>query len=97
MIYSSIDPVLKTWARQRSIPLFTEYRDESIRSFEVVGKYTNLQFQIWVDPPDVTGRTVVHAWVRRHWQVAHHTTVFDLVSALDLALAEIDNFDRSEH
>ena len=96
MTYSIVDSILKTWAKRRSVPLLTEYRDEAVRAFEVLGKHGNVQFQIWIDPPDTAGKTTVHAWDRKQWRVEYNTTVFDLASALDRTLDDIAKYDHSD-
>jgi hypothetical protein len=94
MSYASLDTVLSDWAERRSLPLLTRYKDEEVRAFEVVGKVSSRQFQLWIDPPDVLGKTIVHAWDRKRWRVDYETTPFQLGEALDRALSEIERYDQ---
>jgi len=94
MNYESIDPVLSRWAVSRSVPLLTQYKDEEVRAFEIIGKKSKRQFQIWIDLPDAHGRTMVHAWDRKKWRIDYETTAFALTEALDTLLKEIECHDQ---
>jgi len=96
MSYATMDSVLKGWAERHSLSLLTLYRGEEVRAFEIPGTMSKRQFQIWIDPPDSFGKTVVHAWDRKKWKVEYESTPFHLATALDRALSEISKFD-SEH
>jgi len=91
--YASLDVVLNEWAERRALPLLTLYKDEEVRSFEFAGKVSKLKFQLWIDPPDALGKTVVHAWDRKRWRVDYETTPFRLLETLERALREIEQHD----
>lgn len=46
--FAELDPILEDWSRERRIPLSTEYKDEEVRSFQLVDQ-TGGQYQIWID------------------------------------------------
>lgn len=95
MNYKSIDAVLSRWSVSRSVPLLTQYKDEEVRAFEVVGKLSKRQFQIWIDQPDDHGKTTVHAWDRKKWRIDYEATVFALAEALDAVLDAIERRDQN--
>ncbi len=66
MSYQSIDAALSSWARGHNLHLSTEYKDEPVRSLDVVSA-RGRKVQIWVDPPSA-GRVTVHVWDYRHRQ-----------------------------
>lgn len=60
-MYDLIDPELEAWAAKHSLQIFTEYKDEEVRSTDVVGS-AGKKCQIWVDQPDMSGTFVVNIW-----------------------------------
>jgi hypothetical protein len=82
MTYDAIDAALKGWAATRGLQLFSEYRDEPVRSMEVVGR-TGMKVQIWVDPPHPDGTVDLHAWDYRDRIVEVTSSVDDMTADLD--------------
>jgi hypothetical protein len=93
MGYEVIDSVLIWWAAGKSLPLYKQYRDDEVRSMDVVGRVSARAYQLWVDRPDTLGKTVVHAWDRKDWRVRYETTAHGLAEALDRALKDIERND----
>jgi hypothetical protein len=54
--YAKYDDELRAWADDHQLPLFTEYKDEPVRSFQIVGS-TGSECQIWLDQDGS-----VHVW-----------------------------------
>jgi hypothetical protein len=61
MSFERADPTVKAWAEDLGLVLFTEYKDEPVRSVQLVGK-RGQRAQIWVDPPGESGDARVHVW-----------------------------------
>ena len=59
--YDPIDSEFYDWAERHGLLIFTKYRDEEVRTTNVVGS-GGKKCQIWVDPPDSTGTFVVNIW-----------------------------------
>lgn len=70
--YAEIDPVLFAWAKKHRLGVFTSFKDEEVRSVEVVSEVGD-RYQIWVDIPS-NGTVSIHTWDlkrrRRDWTVA---------------------------
>jgi hypothetical protein len=71
MSYSSVDPIIVSWATKHQLFVYSRYQDLEVRSVDVVD-LTGHKFQIWIDPPK--GKSVsVHAWDykkrRKDWNV----------------------------
>lgn len=56
--FAQLDPTITQWSRNRQIPLFTHYKDEDVRSFQVVGS-SGAKCQIWIE---VGERVIVSVW-----------------------------------
>jgi hypothetical protein len=85
--FSPYDPVIERWSRRRRIPLFTSYRDDEVRAFEIVTPLGERR-QIWIE---VNGDVVVHVWDfqkrRRTFTADAQTLEGRLDDALELARA----------
>jgi hypothetical protein len=58
--YDLIDPELYAWAAKHGLQIFTGYKDEEVRSTDVVGS-AGKKCQIWIDQPD-KGTFLVNIW-----------------------------------
>ena len=58
--YDLIDPELYAWAANHGLQIFTKYKDEEVRSTDVVGN-AGKKCQIWVEPSG-KGTFVVNIW-----------------------------------
>lgn len=56
--FGQLDPIIEQWSSDRQIPLFTQYKDEEVRSFQVVGP-SGAQCQIRIQAGD---RVTVSVW-----------------------------------
>lgn len=59
--YNLIDPELHAWAAKHGLQIFTKYRDEEVRSTDVVRR-AGKKCQIWIDQTDEAGTFVVNIW-----------------------------------
>jgi hypothetical protein len=60
MTYSTIDPIISSWAKRRSLHVYTRYEDSEVRSMDIVSQ-DGQRFQLWIDPP-FGGAIDIHAW-----------------------------------
>lgn len=61
MAHVQIDEVLIEWSRKRQLPLQRKFKEEDVRSFEIVDTQGR-RYQIWIDEPDLEGSIGVHVW-----------------------------------
>jgi hypothetical protein len=94
MNYRDIDPDLMAWAARHDLHLYTDHRDEPVRSVDVVSK-GGMKVQIWVDPPDSDGIVGVHVWDYRRRRLRFMASVDSLSLALDRALASARDWLRT--
>ena len=81
--FEDLDPVIVEWSQAMRLPLYTRYRDDDVRSFQVVG-ISGASCQIWVE---ISDEVTVHVWdygPRRH---SFPTDGPGLRATLDEALA----------
>jgi hypothetical protein len=60
MSYAAIDDALRSWARANGVTFATRYRDDEVRSFDIVDA-AGARVQIWVNHP-VHATVTVSAW-----------------------------------
>lgn len=92
MNYHILDSALTRWTDKHGLRIQTSYKDEAVRSIDVVSPSAE-RFQIWVDPPSNDGRTTVHAWDYRRRRVSF--AVDDLArleGGLEKAYSQIKNW-----
>jgi hypothetical protein len=80
------DPAITAWAAKHTLHLYTTYRDEEVRSVELVGS-DGRKCQLWIDAPDQSGNVQVHAWDYKKRREDCKGTVADLPRCLDQAYA----------
>jgi hypothetical protein len=87
MIYASVDPQIRAWARRHALVLQTAFADRAAR-FAYVSSKAGHCFQMWIEPP-AAGEIRVHAALvdgqflnepAKDWQVS--------ISEIDVALEE---------
>jgi hypothetical protein len=88
MNYAAIDPILNRWAQKQGLTILTAYRDEEVRSIELVDK-KGRRYQVWIDPPDATGTTTVHAWDYKKQRMDDAVRPTDLEACLDKVHAAV--------
>lgn len=81
--FEQVDPVILEWSEERHLPLYTRYKDEDVRSFQVVGA-SGASCQIWIETGDEVS---VHVWDYGRRRRSFVTNGRDLRTALDNALA----------
>jgi hypothetical protein len=81
MTYFAIDELLSNWASENRLRFSTKYRDEEVRSLDVVSA-KGKRYQIWVDAPR-NGRVGVHVWDYRKRRIDLDVAQTELNSALD--------------
>lgn len=69
MSYELVDPIILKWAQKHTLHIYTQYKDEEVRSVDVTSTRGE-RFQIWIDPP-VDTQVNVHAWdykkIKKGW------------------------------
>ena len=91
MSFEIVDPKLEKWASSRGLHIYSEYRDEEVRSIDVVSP-TGKRFQIWLDPPASDGRTIVHVWDYRRRRKSIASDLRNLESQLERAYCLIQSW-----
>ena len=86
MNYESIDPTITGWAAKHMLHIYTTYRDEEVRSVDLVG-YNGRKCQLWIDVPDQSGNVQVHVWDYEKRRENFKATVADLARCLEQAYA----------
>lgn len=89
MSYEAIDTVLNDWSARHELELYTRYQDSEVRTVFLQGTGRE-RGQVWIDPPGVDGRVVVHAAVYRkrgrdNEKTELPATAGDLASVLESA------------
>ena len=82
MSYTSIDPITTAWAARHGLHVQTRYRDDEVRSVDVVG-HSGRRCQIWIDPPDQAGKVGVHIWDFKSKKLDKLVCQDDLSACLD--------------
>jgi len=86
MAYESADPIITTWATRHVLQIHTTYRDEEVRSVDLVGS-NGRKCQLWIDAPDQSGNVPVHLWDYKSRREDYKATVSDLARCLEQAYA----------
>ena len=81
-----IDPVIRAWAGRHTLHVYTSYKDEEVRSVDVVSS-KGLRCQIWIDRPDERGNVKVHVWDYKKRSEKCEATASDLARCLEQAYA----------
>lgn len=81
MTYATIDEPLKRWVADHRLQLSTAYRDEEVRSIEIVSP-EGRRFQMWLDLPRA-GCVGVHLWDYKKRRVDLEVPHNEVVKALD--------------
>ena len=79
---AELDPILREWSSDNRIPVFTHYKDEDVRSFQVVGP-SGAQSQIGIEADD---RLTVSVWDYRKRRQDFEADLDSLRAQLDEAL-----------
>lgn len=61
MSYELVDEVLEPWSSAHRLHVYTEYKDEPVRSMDMVGSKGS-KVQIWIDPVSADGIVSVQIW-----------------------------------
>jgi hypothetical protein len=86
MNYESIDPIITAWAARHTLHVYTTYRDEEVRSVDLVGS-DGYKCQLWIEAPDQSGSAKVHIWDYKKRREDFRTTYADLDRRLEQAYA----------
>jgi hypothetical protein len=79
--YKDIDPVLMAWARQRSVHIYTRYKECEVRLISIYEPAG--QRQMSIDPIDESGKVGVHAYTFDDWRLDLAVPLAQLVRTLD--------------
>ena len=82
-VFEQLDPAIEEWAKERQVPLYTSYKGDDVRSFQVVGS-SGAACQIWIEVGNVVSLIVWDYGARRR---TFATEPGKLKAALDGALA----------
>jgi hypothetical protein len=86
MNYESTDSAITAWAAKHKLHLYTTYRDEEVRSVDLVGS-NGRKCQLWIDAPDQNKNIQVHLWDYKKRRENSKTTVTDLAQCLEKVYA----------
>jgi len=86
MNYELIDSIISVWATNHSLHIYTTYRDEEVRSTDLVGS-NGSKCQLWIDAPDQSGDVQVHVWDYKKRKENYKVTVNNLPRCLEDAYA----------
>jgi hypothetical protein len=86
MAYASVDPTTTAWAAKHTLQIYTKYRDEEVRSVDLVGT-NGRKCQLWIDAPDKSGNIRVHVWDYKNRREDYKATVADLARCLEQGYA----------
>lgn len=86
MSYESIERIISAWAIKHALHVYTTYRDEEVRSVELVSP-NGRKCQLWVDAPDQSGNIQVHVWDYKKRRIDRTSSAADLNSCLEQSYA----------
>ncbi len=84
MSYEKIDNILKNWADTRNLYIYKIYKEEEVRSIEIVGN-KNGRYQLWLDAPDEKGQVCIHIWDYKKRKKDFFTQEKELFESLETA------------
>jgi hypothetical protein len=87
MSYERVDQILGPWSSAHQLHVYTEYKDEPVRSMDMVGR-NDAKVQIWIDPVSPDGIVSVQLWDYRSRRNQLSGPVVDLNRLLDAAYEE---------
>jgi hypothetical protein len=87
MSYELVDQILEPWSSAHQLRVATEYKDEPVRSMDMVGGKDS-KVQIWIDPVSPDGIVSVHLWDYHSRRKQLSGPVVDLHKLLDAAHQE---------
>lgn len=88
MSYQILDPVLEMWAKKHDLHMYKMYKDEEVRSIDIVSP-SGKRFQLWIDKPGSNSETSVYVWDYRRRKVDFDADIRNLESQLERAYSEI--------
>lgn len=91
MSYQILDQILEDWAKKHSLHLYTTYKDEEVRSIDIVSP-SGKHFQLWLDDPGSNERTVIHVWDYRKRRSDFDADLSNLKTQLERAYSEIKSW-----
>ncbi|MDQ3042190.1 MAG: hypothetical protein M3R11_07390 [Acidobacteriota bacterium] len=88
-MYEEIDKILLPWLKKYGLHVFTKYRDDEVRSMNVVDDVGDI-YRITISPIDTnTGKIYIHFGIRRQKKVESEAeTIETLLSEFENALEE---------
>ena len=88
MNYAEIDKVLTPWSKRHGLHVFTKYRDEEVRSIDVVDDAGD-RYQIWISESANSGTAKVSAWNYKDKKKTVESSFPDLEQALEELYSEV--------
>jgi hypothetical protein len=88
MNYADIDKVLTPWSKRHGLHVIRKYRDEEVRSIDVVDDAGG-RYQIWISESGQSGKAKVSAWNYKDKRKAVESSFFDLEQTLEDTYSEV--------
>ena len=99
MSYAAVDKILTPWLKRHGLHVFTLYREDEVRSIDVVDDAGD-RYQIAVSEPDESERVRVFAGnlksKRKRKSREYESTLSDLERVLEEAYSQIMEWVREE-
>lgn len=87
MTFANVDPIIASWAAKHGLHMYTRYRDDEVRSVNLVDN-KGQKFQIWIEElPDGRFRAVGWDYKKRRYESESDAVNFD--AALEKLLAVV--------
>jgi len=93
MSYLKIDPILKRWACDNDLHIYTSHQDYDIRSLDIVSP-SGKRFQLWIDELDVNEKSTVHIWDFKKKRKDYQCDLNVLVDNLNMAYRKIIDWSK---
>ncbi|MCA1790201.1 MAG: hypothetical protein LC667_10180 [Thioalkalivibrio sp.] len=90
-MYEQFDGALRSWANTRALHVATKYRDEEVRSIELVNQ-TGKRAEIWLSLTTAGAGVTVHAWDFESRRWSRSASAGSLAAELENAYAEVQRW-----
>src|SRR5690625_7389654 len=91
MSYQKLDPALQRWAKKHGLHVYTNYKDEEVRSVDIVSPCGE-RFQLWIDKPENDRYAVIHVWDYRTRRAAFRAEIKHLGPQLAKAHSKVTSW-----
>ena len=87
MNYEKVDSVLNLWAKKNNIYFYSQYKDEEVRSCDIVDLNFN-KYQLWIEEPK-NKNIKIYIWDYKKRKQKFTTDINSLEKELNKALQNI--------